>query len=361
MKDLKLICNICGREYPLSLEILRCECGKPLKLQYKLNKNTHKLVVDNKKYSMWRYSHYLPTQLLSNIISLGEGFTPLITENKGDKTLYFKLEYMNPSGSFKDRGSSILISLLKSKNINKFIEDSSGNAGISYAMYAAKALVKANIFVPDYIKNNRLKLLNLLGANINKIQGGRKKVAEEAIKQSKSCFYASHAYNWIFIEGVKSIAYEIYEQLSGNIPKHIFVPTGNGTLFLGLYYGFLDLLQLGLIKDVPKLYAVQPQNCSPLTYFSKKGILKGFSSDYSIAEGTLIEDPPRLEEIIRAVKESKGEIISVTEESIDIAHKKLFEYGYIIEPTAALGYGAFLQKKSADSLIVLTGSGLKLD
>ncbi|MDY6822049.1 MAG: pyridoxal-phosphate dependent enzyme, partial [Deferribacterota bacterium] len=350
----------CGKRYPLNLEILKCECGKPLRLSYKPHKSSHKLVVDNNKYSMWRYSHYLPVQPLSNIISLDEGFTPLITEKKEDKTLYFKLEYINPSGSFKDRGSSILISLLKSKNINEFIEDSSGNAGISYAMYAARASIRANIFVPDYIKDNRLKLLSLLGAKINKIEGGRKKVAEEAMKLSKNCFYASHVYNWIFIEGVKTIAYEIYEQLSGNIPKNIFVPTGNGTLFLGLYYGFLDLLQLELIKDMPKLYAVQPEKCAPLAYYSKKGTLKGFSSDYSIAEGTLIENPPRLEEIMRAVKESKGETINLSEKSIEIAHKKLFQYGYIIEPTAALGYGAFLQKKPASSLIILTGSGLKL-
>jgi len=235
-----------------------------------------------------------------------------LKDTYNDKQFFIKLESINPSGSFKDRGSSLVISHLTSMGLKEFLEDSSGNAGLSYAMYAAKANLHSLIFVPNYLSEQRLFHLNLLNAKVNIIPGSRKMLLKQQYMRQKYFIYIPCMVTF-FLHGVKTIAYEIYESLKSPIIPPIYIPTGNGTLLLGLYLGFNDLLTLKLIHKLPPLYAVQPENCAPLKHFKKNNSLEGFKSTYSVAEGTLIEKPPRIIEMLQAVGESNGKIITISE------------------------------------------------
>lgn len=360
MKEFSIFCPYCGKNYNKNELLFQCSCGKALSIKYLID-NDIKLVTNKHMNCMWRYTSLLPFDIESNeAISFGEGATPLLKDIYNDKKFFIKLESINPSGSFKDRGVSLVISHLKSIGIKEFLEDSSGNAGLSYTMYAAKAMLHAHIFVPNYLSEHRLFHLNLLNAKVTIIPGSRKDVAEAAICASKDIFYASHAWSPLFLHGVKTIAYEIYESLNTKHLPPIYVPTGNGTLLLGLYLGFKDLLALKLIHELPRLYAVQPENCAPLKYFKEHNSLDGFKSTYSVAEGTLIEKPPRIIEMLNAVDKSKGKIITISEETIIDAFKVINRKGYFIEPTSALAFASFMEQPEGNGVVVLTGSALKI-
>jgi threonine synthase len=297
-----------------------------------------------------------------HIITLGERFTPLIKDQLNGRDIYLKLEYVSPSGSFKDRGSSVLISKLKELKVPEFIEDSSGNAGISLSMYAARAKISASIYVPDYIASNKLIQLKLLGAKINLVKGTRDDVSKKALDAASSTCYASHALNPFFIEGTKTAAFELYEQLNCRLPDSIFVPAGNGTLLLGLYKGFYELMQLNITEKIPPLFAIQPQNCAPLEYFLENNNLLDFIPKYSIAEGTVIAKPPRLKEMIQSIKYTGGDIIAVSEEEIKNATIFLNKSGYFVEYTGALAWAGYLKVKDRGpyTIVFLTGSGSKI-
>lgn len=360
MKEFNVYCPYCEMEYNNTYLNFQCFCGKPLSISYNLDKK-NKITFNKGINSIWRYSALLPIDIkLKNAISFGEGITPMFREMHSGKNYFIKLESVNPSGSFKDRGASLLISYLKSIEIEEFVEDSSGNAGLSYSMYAAKGALKANIYVPNYLNENRLFHLKLLNAQIHVIYGSRKDVSDAALVAAQNIFYASHAWNPFFLHGIKTIAYELYEQLNNRILPPIFIPAGNGTLLLGVFLGLRDLLALELIDKIPHLYVIQPANCAPLSYFKEKQTLEGFKPHYSVAEGTLIENPPRLLEMLNAIEESQGDIITVSDETILNAFRILNCKGYFIEPTAALAFAAFIEKPLDNAIVILTGSALKI-
>lgn len=360
MKEFSIFCPYCGNRYNKNELIFQCSCGKPLSIEYSIDKHIN--IVSKKDInSMWRYASLLPFDAdINEAVTLGEGTTPLLKDTYNDKHFFIKLESINPSGSFKDRGSSLVISHLTSMGLKEFLEDSSGNAGLSYAMYAAKANLHSLIFVPNYLSEQRLFHLNLLNAKVNIIPGSRKDVAEAAIHASKNIFYTSHAWSPFFLHGVKTIAYEIYESLKSPIIPPIYIPTGNGTLLMGLYLGFSDLLTLKLIHKIPPLYAVQPESCAPLKHFKEYNSLEGFKSTYSVAEGTLIEKPPRIIEMLQAVGESNGKIITISEKEIIDAFKILNRKGYFVEPTSALAFASFIKEPEDSGVVMLTGSALKI-
>jgi threonine synthase len=359
MKEFRLYCPFCNKEYNKNDVVFRCICGKPLSISYSFDVK-RSVFFDSKIESMWKYYQSFPIDMeINDAITLGEGKTPLLKDAYMGSPFFVKLETVNPSGSFKDRGASLLMSYLKSHRIKAFIEDSSGNAGLSYAMYAAKGQLDAHIYVPNYLSPNRLFHLNLLNAKVHIVSGSRKDVSNAALNASKDMFYASHAWSPFFLHGIKTIAYELCEQLKvKNLPP-IYVPTGNGTLLLGLFLGFKDLMDLNMIDRLPKLLAVQPKNCAPLKYFQINKTLEGFSSEYSIAEGTLIEEPPRLIEMINAIERTNGEVLEVSEERLKASFKFLNNHGYFVEPTASLAFAGFLDNPVDSGIVILTGSALK--
>ncbi|RZP17012.1 MAG: pyridoxal-phosphate dependent enzyme [Chloroflexi bacterium] len=306
-----------------------------------------------------------------NSISLGEGNTPLVKLEKiGEKLgldkLFAKLEFMSPTGSFKDRGSALVMNVAKNEKVKEFVEDSSGNAGASLSAYAAAANIKAHIFVPDSAGKGKLDQISIFGAELHKISGPRENSTIEAKKFSKKndIPYISHNLSPYFSEGMKSFAYEIFNELK--TIDHIIFPTGNGSLLLGTWRGYKDLSEIHKNK-FPKLHVAQSKNIEPIV--SKLNNKKWhFDIDKkTLASGISVSNPPRIDEIIQAVRFTKGEGISSTDEEALIWHDILAkEEGIFSEITCAFVFPALEKlikdkkiKKDETILLPITGSGLK--
>jgi threonine synthase len=316
--------------------------------------------------SQWRYRAALPLDL--DPVSLGEGMTPLLPVDLDGLEVGMKLEWFNPTCSFKDRGVSVMISLLAQQGIREILEDSSGNAGASVAAYAAAAGIDAKILTPDGTSPAKTLEARLHGATVELVPGTRQDTAREAIIQSSARFYASHNWHPFFLEGVKLLAYEVWEDLGFEAPDAVLVPAGSGSLVLGFWLGFSELLGAGCIARLPRLLAVQPSNCQPLAAAFATGAEYVTPAEWSptIAEGTAIAEPVRGREVLRAVRESDGVITSVTEEQIADAAITLARRGLYVEPTGAQVVAALpalaesgIVSEATRIVAVLTGSGLK--
>ncbi len=290
--------------------------------------------------------------------------TPIVEADWRGMAVCFKLEYLAPTGSFKDRGTSVLVSFLKSIGIKEVVEDSSGNAGASLAAYAARAGIRARIFVPAHASPAKKSQIAIYGAELVEVEGPREEAARAVREEAeKGYYYASHYYNPLILEGMKTAAYEIWEQL-GRAPDALVLPVGHGTLLLGLYQGFRDLHEAGLVDSMPAFYGVQARNCSPLYEAFRLGLEEApeYTPKPTVAEGISIASPLRAKEILKAVRETGGEILTVEEEEILRARKELALKGFFVEPTSAVAAAALdhLTHLHGRTIVVpLTGSGLK--
>jgi threonine synthase len=186
--------------------------------------------------------------------------------------------------------------------------------------------------------------------------------------QQNEAFYASHVYNPFFYQGTKTYAYEIWEQLGE--PDVLIVPVGNGTLLLGAYYGFKDLLALGLIRKMPKIVAVQAEGCAPIAeaFLARLETAVPVVNSGTAAEGIAIADPPRSRQILAAIREADGVVVTVPETMIGEARAALARYGFYVEPTTAANYAGYLEYAklfrpvgNEKVVIPLCGAGLKAD
>jgi threonine synthase len=324
-------CSRCEKDYPIEGLDYQCECGGLFQL-YKEE--------DEK---------------ITATVSLGEVKTPIIKRNLQGREIYLKLDHMQPTGSFKDRGAFAVINKLKELGINEVVEDSSGNAGAAFAGYCAAAGIKCNIYLPESTSPGKIKQINAYKANVVKVPGTRDDTAKAILKAAKTTYYASHVYNPLFFEGTKSLAYEIYEQIG--IPDYIVVPAGNGTMLLGIYKGFKEMGQL------PRIIVVQSRNCAPV--FSKFKNQSVGEMKPTAAEGIAIQEPKRIDEMIEAVIGSKGDIIVVDDVEVIKAQEMLGEMGIYIEVTSGAAVAGMLQyfKDGYDNklniVVPLTGMGLK--
>ncbi len=322
--------------------------------------------IDTGVRSQWRYAAAMPLAL--DPVTLGEGATPLLSLELDGLELGVKLESVNPTASFKDRGTSVMVSLLAHQQIDAIVEDSSGNAGASVAAYAAAAGIEATILVPESTSPAKTRQCRAHGAIVELVPGTRAAAEDEAIRQSAERFYAGHNWHPFFLQGTKLMAYEIWEDLGFRSPDAILVPAGSGSLVLGCAIGFGELLRAGCIERVPRLLAVQPRNCSPLAEAFAAGVPKVTHSDWdtTIAEGTAIAQPVRDIEVLAAVRSSGGVIVSVEESAIVPAARGLAARGFYVEPTSALVAAALPVLRGRDAVragetivAVLTGSGLR--
>lgn len=357
---MNLICSVCGKKYGLNEKIWQCSCGGYLNIEGSNKPIDFKKITERPK-NLWRYKEIIPILDEKSIVSFNEGFTPLVKETVFEKEIYLKLDYLFPSGSYKDRGSSVLISKVRELGINEVIEDSSGNAGSSIAMYAAKAKIKANIYVPIETSQAKLVQIRAFGANLHSINSNREDTYNAAIEDAKrkGIYYASHIWNPFFYEGTKTFALEVYEQLNLNIPDTLILPVGNGTLLIGAYKGFRYLMENGYTKNMPRIIGVQAKKCAPIyrELYNKDMLLED-----TIAEGIAIKNPLRIKQIIEIIKETRGDIIAVEESEIMNALVLLLRGGFYIEPTSAAVIAAlkkYRNMKNEKIVIPLTGNGLK--
>jgi threonine synthase len=343
----------------------RGEQGQPLFLT-PLPGITRNDVVDGER-SLWRYRRAMPLDP-GSVISLGEGCTPLVPRQVNGVRAFCKLEWFNPSGSFKDRGASVMMSLLRAQGIQHVLEDSSGNGGAAIATYAAAGGMKATIFVPESTSPAKTVQSRAAGAEVKLIPGSRQDCAEAAEREAEKIFYASHNWHPFFLHGTKTLAYELWEDFGFNVPDAIIIPCGAGSNVLGCQIGFSELLRSGAISRMPKLFAVQPANVAPIAAAFLAGSDTPVDTPIlpTIAEGTAIAKPIRLREVVGALRESEGGAVMVSEAEIAEATLSLARAGLYVEPTCATA--AVAHRKLLESgaiapdqltVLVLTGTGIK--
>jgi threonine synthase len=324
--------------------------------------------IDRGVRSLWRYAAALPLAA-PNPVSMGEGCTPLVRRRwRAGATALFKLEWFAPTGSFKDRGASVMVSALRQQGVERILEDSSGNGGAAIAAYAALAGMKAKVLAPAATQPAKTVQAKLYGAEIELVPGSRQDTADEAVRQAGSIFYASHNWQAFFLQGTKTLAYELWEDLGFRAPDNVIIPTGAGSNVLGCDIGFSELLRQGEIERLPRLFAVQPENCAPLhaSFVAGNEDLVAVDVKPTIAEGTAIARPVRAREVLQAIRRSNGGTVAVSEEEILSAVVELGGSGLYVEPTSATVAAAFDRllatgeiRPHETTVLVLTGTGLK--
>jgi threonine synthase len=364
VKPNSLICTQTREEYPLNE--IRWKSDANALLDIRFIPHLDKSMIRPRSANLWRYRESLPLEDDKNIISFGEGATPLQKVQIDGKTVFLKLDFMFPTGSYKDRGASVMVSKIKELGIKKVVQDSSGNAGASVACYCAKAGIECDIYVPENTSKAKLAQIQMYGANLYKVKGSRQDTADVALKAAQNSYYASHCWNPFFLQGTKTFAYEVCEQLGWKAPDAIVLPAGNGTLLLGAYIGFRELFKMGLIDHIPKLIGVQAENCSPLFTAFVQGLpeLPLIEPKETIAEGIAIANPIRGKQMIQYVELSEGTFLTVSEKEILETLFFLSKKGFFVEPTSAAvvaGLRKYLYQSAENELVisVLTGSGLK--
>lgn len=355
-----------GRKYPISEPRWRSDAGAPLMITGLpgLGRN----MIDTGKRSLWRYAAALPVEV-PDPITMGEGLTPLVSRTWRGVPALFKLEWFSPTGSFKDRGASVMVSILRAQGVTKVLEDSSGNGGAAIAGYAAAGGLKAKILAPASTSPDKTVQIRAYGAEIELVSGTRQEVSDEAVRQAETIFYAGHNWQPFFLQGTKTLAYELWEDLKFSAPDNVIIPTGAGSNILGCDIGFSELLRRGEIARLPRLFAAQPENCAPLHASFVAG-----SDDptpvveirSTIAEGASIARPVRAREVLAALRRSRGATVALLEAETEQALFELGRIGLYAEPTSALAAAAFTKliergvvRPSETTVVVLTGAGLK--
>jgi threonine synthase len=248
--------------------------------------------------------------------------------------------------------------------VEEAVEDSSGNAGASFAAYASRAGIRAKVFVPSYASGPKQAQIQSYGAEIARVPGPRSKAAEAVRRVADAgVVYASHVYLPHGITGMATIAFEIVEQL-GRQPGAVILPVGHGSLLLGLHRGFMAMVEVGEIDAIPPLVGVQVRACAPLWTAYTKGAMQPESvkEGDTIAEGIRIVQPPRAEAVLNALGESGGRLVTVDEDSIREGRNTLTKRGLYVEVTSAVVWPALLMtlRDLKDPVVViLTGSGYK--
>lgn len=357
---MKIVCLNCGRAYPDVGAPYKCpRCGGLYDYAGPLTLGE----VDLTRPGIWRYASSFGLGV--DAISLGEGSAPLVPAKVFGREVYFKCEYANPTGSFKDRGTATLVSFLLSRGVTEAVEDSSGNTGASFAAYAARAGIKARVFVPESASGPKREQIAMYGAEVISVPGPRSK-ASEAVREAAEAgvVYASHAYLPFNLPGYATCAYEVVEQLGGNAGA-VILPAGQGGLLLGMGRGFQAMLASKHIPKMPMLIGVQASACAPLAALFDMGLvgLNFVTEGATLAEGVRVRTPLRADAVVKMTRESGGRFLSVSEADISAGRDELARLGFYVEPTSALVWRALLETLPSllDPVVaVLTGSGYKV-
>ena len=261
-----------------------------------------------------------------------------------------------------------MLSILRSQGVTKVLEDSSGNGGAAIAAYAAAGGLAAKILVPASTAQGKIVQTRAYGAEIELIPGTRQDTNDTAERQAATVFYAGHNWQPFFLQGTKTLAYELWEDLKFKAPDNVIIPTGAGSNVMGCDIGFGELLRRGEIASLPRLFAAQPENCAPLhaSLVAGSDDLTPVEVRPTIAEGASIAKPVRAREVLAAVRRSSGATVAVSEVEIERALFELGSLGLYVEPTSAIAAAAFTKllergviRPDETSVLVLTGSGLK--
>ncbi|WP_415379502.1 threonine synthase [Halosimplex sp. TS25] len=358
-----LTCGDCGRTYPDDANApWRCECDHALDYaDQPLPDASDPPAHLDRDRGLWAFEPFLDTE---RAVTLGEGWTPVVDASEWD--VAFKLESIFPTGSFKDRGAALTISRAAEFGVDRVLEDSSGNAGLAIATYAARAGIDAEIYVPADVKAGKLRAIERTGADVVRVEGTRGDVTDACVDavEGGEGWYASHAWNPAFFRGTATIAFELAAQRDWTVPDAFVTPLGHGTLLLGAYRGFRALRDAGWTDGMPKLLGAQATGAAPIA-----DALDGTGSaepSNTAADGVQIREPAREDQILSAIRESDGDAIAVGPDATEREHDRLARAGFHVEPTCATATAALAEFRERgtvspddDVVVALTGTGLK--
>lgn len=379
--DIYMKCDSCGAEIDMRDPVNLCpKCGGLLEVVYDLQamrRDGTSYITDKTCNTMWKYRGMMPTVSDENIVSLGEGNTPLIKSkylgpSLGIENLYFKNDTMMPTGSFKDRGYSLAISFAKEIGIRRGFTYSSGNAGTSFAAYSARAGIKALIIV-EYLSNEvKRSLMTLYGPKVVIVKhnnfGEVLDMIEYGVKEL-GLYQFVNFINPIRHEAMKVYAYEIYDELSF-VPDYMFHPMGTGGGVYGTWKGFRELAELGVTDKIPHMVAVQPDAVCWLKHAINKNADEGelygdcaATIAQSICGNYPVQGGKRL---LKCIRETNGIAASVSDDEMLCAMRDLAHEGIAAEPSSASSVAAFKQAVKAgkinsdeSAVCVITGFALK--
>jgi threonine synthase len=370
-------CVKCGQKYPLDTKAAVCpKCQGLLEIEYdydSMRENFKKEDLGNHALAgLWRYTKALPIREES-IITLGEGFTPLVPTKKLDvpSQLMVKLDYVNPTSSFKDRGSTVAISKANESRVNSVAIDSTGNAAASISAYAARAGILCYAFIPSYTEPEKVVQVLTTGATVIKVKGTRQDCHDlvEAAYRRFGWYYCGFMVSPYAIEGTKTIAYEICEQLDWNPPDWIVFPVGTGSGIVGCYKGLKELRTLGWIDRIPRLVCVQAEGCAPIAGAYKQGStdILPVKAPKTVAEGLAVGAPPKGQLVLEALRKTDGLAETIKDvETLETAKMLAAKEGIYVEVSAAPSVAAAIKLIQAGTIdkrdrvvCELTGTGLK--
>ncbi|NJE03980.1 threonine synthase [Thermococcus sp. MV11] len=353
---MKLVCPICGKTYDEPVQ--RCECGEPVEFEPFTGEPYIGRTVWERFWDFWPVEPALE-------LSLGEGDTPLVRSRLGEEfgiRLYLKNETVNPTWSFKDRGTFLAMSYALRAGYRAVGTVSTGNMAASVSAYASRFGLEAKILVSESAGDEKLKAVSVYGGDVIRVRGDYGKLYFESLKLGKRLgVYFINSDNPFRIEGYKGIAFEIAEELT---PDYVLIPTSSGGLFRGIAKGFLELHESGLVGELPKLIAVQAEGCSPICRAFREGKTKieHFDNPKTIAKAIANPYPPSGNAVLKLLREFGWGCVSVSDGEILKAQRKLAREGLFVQPASATGVAALRKldlPEGAKVVSILTGSGLR--
>ena len=368
MSHIRLRCTRCGAPHVADMATLACrECSSPLDVEYLEEGELGAQPPDWTGPGGPMPMHYAG-------VSLGEGDTPCVrlpavARLLGLERVYGKLEFLNPTGSFKDRGTAVMMAMAVEHGVEGLVEDSSGNAGASVSAYAARSGIKAHIFAPASAPPAKLCQIGVYGAEVHCIEGPREAstAAAVAFSAERGLVYAPHALSPYFLEGTKTMAYEVARRFGGDLPGHLVFPVGNGSLIIGCWKGFMEMRDAGRIAAAPRLHCVQARSVMPIVsaYYNREWSPE--SATKMVAVGIAVGSPPRQEQVLEALRATNGAAVAVDdEETLRWGRVLAEEEGVFAEPTSAAAFAGLEQLAARGVigageavLVPVTGSGLK--
>jgi threonine synthase len=375
-----LQCSKCGKIYPVERINTFATCEQCIKAPLIATYSTvglRKSAIDQSERSMWRYIAMLPVFDRRNIVSLGEGLTPILflkktADDLGLSFVVMKDESFNPTGSFKARGMSMAISKAKELGIRRCIVPTAGNAGGAMAAYCAKAGMRAVVVMPTHTPSAFKKEVEMFGADLVLIDGLISDCANKVreINANGDYFDMSTMKEPYRLEGKKTMGYEIAEQLNWTLPDVILYPTGGGTGLIGMWKAFEEMIEMGWIPDRrPRMIAVQAQQCQPVveTWNGCQQDASAYQGKATIANGLAVPNPFAEKMILNVLRESGGRPIGILEDDIASAQKEVGRNeGMFVAPEGAALFVALKQmiasgeiRTNEKVLLLNTGSGYK--
>jgi len=382
-KKLRFQCIRCGRQYPLDMAEPVCETCMPAEGRYTLEviydfDLLRRMVTKqdfnfNTNYTLWRFLPFLPVGDIRTIQPLKVGCTPLynslkLADHIRVKNVYLKDEGRNPTGSFKDRASAVGISLALQAGHHRVSCASTGNLASSVACFAASSGQEAAVFVPDKIPEAQISQILIYGARVIRLHGTYRDAMDICQRLSrKHNLYNLSCLNPYLVEGQKTIAFELCEQLGWEVPDRIFVSMGDGQTLYGIYKGFREFMAMGFIKSMPQFIGVQAQAASEIVDLFETGRMEPEQSGDTIAESIMISTPLHAQHAVQAVRDTGGLMLRVSDDEILNAMKLMASgAGVFAEPAAAAALAGAVRLGDDGSLdpheqmvVISSGVGLK--